>query len=283
MYQPLCLAGDKGAQVESLIQFLTDFGYIVLGAWVLAESIGLPLPATPVLLAAGTLSAKGPFQLWLALLVSVSSCLISDLFWFGVGRKGNQKVLKLICRMSLEPDSCVRRTSKVIEKYGPKSLLVTKFIPGLNAVAAPLAGSGGVPLSTFLLFDLLGSTIWCGSFLGIGYLFRERVAEVAVALGHFKWELALILLVIIPAAYIAFKYRQRRKFIREIWTERITPEELRTRIDSGENIVVVDLRHALDFLPDPRILPNAIRISPDELEERFTEILPDREVVLYCT
>lgn len=269
--------------MEALIHFLTEFGYIVLGAWVLAESIGLPLPATPVLLAAGVLSAKGPFQLWLALLVSVFSCLISDLFWFGVGRKGNHKVLKLICRMSLEPDSCVRRTGKVIETYGPKSLLVTKFIPGLNAVAAPLAGSGGVPLSTFLLFDLLGSIFWCGSFLGLGFLFRERVTEVAESLGHFKWTLTLTLLVIIPAAYIAFKYRQRRKFIREIWTERITPEELRKRIDGGEKVIVVDLRHDLDFLPDPRILPNAIRIPPEDLEERFTEILPDREVVLYCT
>lgn len=269
--------------MEAAIHFLTQFGYIVLGVWVLAESIGLPLPATPVLLAAGALSAKGPLQLWLALVVSVCSCVASDLFWFAVGRKGNQKVLRLICRISLEPDSCVRRTSKVIEKNGAKSLLVTKFIPGLNAVAAPLAGSSGVPLARFLIFDVLGSIIWCGSFLGLGYLFRERVTEFAVALGHFKWLVALVLLVIIPVAYIAFKYRQRQKFIRELWTERITPEELLQRIQKGESVVVLDLRHALDFLPDPRTLPNAIRITPDEVEQRAKNIPPGQEVVLYCT
>ena len=269
--------------MEGVIQFLEQFGYIVLGLWVLAESIGLPLPATPVLLAAGAMSAKGPFQLWAALAVSVGSCLISDLFWFGVGRKGNHKVLKLICRVSLEPDSCVRRTSNLIEKNGARSLLVTKFIPGLNAVAAPLAGSSGMPLSKFVIFDLLGSIIWCGTFLMIGYLFRERVAEIVIGLGKFKWLLVLVLLVVIPAAYILFKYRQRRKFIRELWMERITPEELLQRIQNRESVVVLDLRHELDFLPDPRVLPNAIRIPPGEVEQRSREIPSGQEVVLYCT
>lgn len=265
------------------MEFLAQFGYVVLGLWILAESIGLPLPATPMLLAAGALAAKGPFQLWLALTVSVFSCLVSDLFWFAVGRKGNHKVLKLICRISLEPDSCVRRTTKLIEKYGAKSLLVSKFVPGLNAVAAPLAGGSGVPLQRFVLFDLLGSIIWCGTFLLAGYLFREKVTNLPNQLSHFKWAVALTLLVIIPAAYIAFKYRQRLKFIREIWTERITPEELYERIQAGEKVLVVDLRHPLDFLPDPRTLPQAVRILPEELEQGLAEIPRGHEVVLYCT
>lgn len=265
------------------MQFLAQFGYLVLGLWILAESIGLPLPATPMLLAAGALAAKGPMQLWLALMVSVCSCLISDLFWFGIGRKGNQKVLKFICRISLEPDSCVRRTTTLIEKYGPKSLLVAKFIPGLNAVAAPLSGSSGVPVRQFFLYDLLGSIIWCGTFLGAGYVFREKVTHLAERLGEYKWALTLTLLVIIPVAYITFKYWQRRKFIREIWTERITPEDLFHRIQAGEKVLVIDLRHPLDFLPDPRILPQAVRILPKELEQGQLEIPPGHEVVLYCT
>ncbi|HEY6248508.1 MAG TPA: VTT domain-containing protein [Candidatus Angelobacter sp.] len=265
------------------MEFLTQFGYVVLGVWILAESIGLPLPAMPMLLAAGALAAKGPFQLWLALTVSVCSCLVSDLFWFGIGRRGNQKVLKFICRISLEPDSCVRRTTKLIEKYGAKSLLVSKFVPGLNAVAAPLAGSTGVPLRRFFVFDLMGSVIWCGTFLGAGYLFREKVTILADRLAQFKWQLAVTLLVIIPAAYIAFKFWQRRKFIREIWMERITPEELFQRIQAGEKVLVLDLRHPLDFLPDPRILPQAVRILPEELEQGLMEIPRGHEVVLYCT
>jgi membrane protein DedA with SNARE-associated domain len=269
--------------VESLIQFLTQYGYVLLGGWVLAEQIGLPLPAAPVLLAAGAMSARGPFHFWAALSVAVFGCLLGDLFWFRVGQRGNQGVLKFICRISLEPETCVRRTSTLIEKYGPKSLLVTKFVPGLNAVAAPLAGSAGVGLPKFVAFNTLGSILWCGCFLGIGYLFREKVADIAIWMGQFKWTLALALLVVIPAAYIGFKYWQRRKFTRELWMERISAEELLQRIQGGESVIVVDLRHGLDFLPDPRTLPNAIRIPPDELELRYAEIPPDREVVLYCT
>ncbi len=269
--------------MEALIQFLTQYGYIVLAAWVLAEQIGLPLPAAPVLLAAGAMSARGPFHFWAALGVSVFGCLVGDLFWFRIGQRGNHRVLQFICRMSLEPDTCVRRTSTLIEKYGPKSLLITKFIPGLNAVAAPLAGSAGVSLPKFLTFNVLGSVLWCGCFLGIGYIFRERVSDIALWMGQFKWAIVLALLFVIPAAYITFKYWQRRKFAREIWMERITPEELLQRIQAGEPVVVVDLRHGLDFLPDPRTLPNAIRISPDELENRYEEIPRDGEVVLYCT
>lgn len=269
--------------MESLTQFLTQYGYAVLGGWVLAEQIGLPLPAAPILMAAGAMSAKGPFHFSLALIVSALGCVVGDLFWFRVGQSGNHRALRLICRISLEPDVCVRRTTNLIGKYGPKSLLFTKFIPGLNAVAAPLAGSAGIRWPTFVFFNFLGSLIWCGCFLGIGYLFREKVGNIALWMGQFKWVIALALLVVIPAAYIAFKYWQRRKFAHEIWMERITPEELLQRIKSSNAPVVVDLRHNLDFLPDPRTLPNAIRIPAEELERRYAEIPSDREIILYCT
>lgn len=269
--------------MDSLIQFLTQYGYIVLGGWVLAEQIGLPLPAAPILMAAGAMSARGPFHFWLALAVSVTGCVVGDLFWFRVGQKGNHRVLNFICRISLEPETCVRRTSTLIERYGPKSLLVTKFIPGLNSVAAPLAGSAGLGLPKFIVFDTLGSTLWCACFVGIGYLFREKVGAVVSWMGQFKWAVALTLLVVIPVAYIVFKYRQRRKFTREIWMERIAPDELLQRIEAHEILAIVDLRHALDFLPDPRMLPGAIRIPPDQLEQRYSEIPRGREVILYCT
>ena len=209
--------------------------------------------------------------------------MLSDLFWFYMGRRGGGKVLNFICRISLEPDSCVRRTSNMIRKYGPKSLLVAKFVPGLNAVSAPLAGSGAVSLPKFLFFDLLGSILWCGSFLGLGHLFQGELEHIALFMGQFKWLLGLALLVVIPAGYIAFKNRQRQKFIRDISMERIAPEELLKRIDAGEQVVIVDLRHPLESLVDHTVLPNAIRILPEELEQRQHEIPRDREVILYCT
>ena len=269
--------------VEHMIQFLTEYGYMLLLAWVLAEQFGFPLPAAPVLLAAGALAGRGVFQLGTALAVGVTACMLSDLFWFHMGRRGGGRVLNFICRISLEPDSCVRRTSNAIGKYGPKSLLVTKFVPGLNAVAAPLAGSGAVSLPRFLFFDFLGSILWCGTFLGLGYLFRGELEDVALFLGRFKWLLGLVLLVVLPAGYIAFKRRQRQKFIREISMERIEPEELLKRINAGEQVVIVDLRHPLESLIDHTVLPSALRILPEELEQREHEIPRDREVVLYCT
>lgn len=269
--------------MEDLIQFLLQYGYVLLLGWVVADQIGLPLPAAPVLLAAGALAGKGSFQFGAALTVSVCGCLLADVFWFYLGRRGGGRVLKFICRMALEPDSCVRRANNVIGKHGLKSLLVAKFIPGMNAVAAPLAGSSAVSLAKFLLFDVLGAILWCGSFLTVGYVFREQVREIALLLGQFKWPVALALIVLVPAAYILFKYRQRQKFIRENWTERITPEELLRRIQAGEPNTIVDLRHPLDFLPDPRTLPDAIRILPEELDQKSQELPRDVEVVLYCT
>lgn len=266
-----------------LTTFLRQYGDAVLLAWVFAEQVGLPLPATPVLLAAGALARNGPFHLGGMLAVAVCGCLLADMFWFRVGQHGGGTVLKFICRISLEPDSCVRRTRNVIAKYGPKYLLVVKFIPGVNQVAAPLAGSGGVSLPTFLLFDLLGSILWCGTFLGLGYLFRAEVYQIALLLGPYRWLLILSLLVVIPLVYIIFKYWQRRKSIQRMSTERITAEELRKRIHAGEAVTVVDLRHSLDFLADPRILPHAIRILPEEFEQKHQEIPKDRELVLYCT
>ena len=138
-------------------------------------------------------------------------------------------------------------------------------------------------LPRFLFFDFLGSILWCGTFLGLGYLFRGELEDVALFLGRFKWLLGLVLLVVIPAGYIAFKRRQRQKFIREISMERIEPEELLKRINAGEQVVIVDLRHPLESLIDHTVLPSALRILPEELEQREHEIPRDREVVLYCT
>src|SRR5204863_3056957 len=143
--------------VEHMIQFLTEYGYMLLLAWVLAEQFGFPLPAAPVLLAAGALAGRGVFQLGTALAVGVTACMLSDLFWFHMGRRGGGKVLNFICRISLEPDSCALLTSKTTRKYGPKTLLLAKFDPGLTAVAAPVDGSGGVRLAKLLLDAFLAS------------------------------------------------------------------------------------------------------------------------------
>jgi len=264
------------------MSFLMRNGYAVLFGIVLLEQAGLPLPALPILLAMGALVAAGHFNAAAVLLVVVAASLVADLVWFVLGRRHGARMLALLCRISLEPDSCVRRTENGLAAGGARTLLFAKFLPGLSTVAPPVAGMLRMRLGHFLLWDVAGVLIWAGSYLALGYAFSsqlERVAELAMGLGS-----RLVALVVAGlAAYVSWKYAQRRRFIRQLAIARITPEELQRRLDAGEDIVVVDLRHSLEFEADPATVPGAIHVLPDELDARHAEIPRDREVVLYCT
>jgi membrane protein DedA with SNARE-associated domain len=257
-------------------------GYAVLFGIVLLEQAGLPIPSLPVLLAMGALVATGHFNLAASLLAAIAASLLSDVAWFELGRRHGARVLALLCRISLEPDSCVRRTENVLAAGGARALLFAKFVPGLATAAPPVAGMLGMRLSRFVLWDAAGASIWAGSCLAVGYAFSsqlEQVAELAMRLGS---RLVAVLAAGL-AAYLSWKYAQRRRFIRELTVARITPEELRRRLEAGEDIVVVDLRHSMEFDAEPAMVPGAIHLLPDELDARHGEIPRDREVVLYCT
>jgi len=190
--------------------------------------------------------------------------------------------LQLLCRISLEPDSCVRRTESLYEKYGERSLLWAKFVPGLNTAAPPVAGMFGMPMWRFLLFDIMGAIVWAGSFLGLGWLFSDQLEVVA----HYAERLGVWLVVLMGfglAVYILLKLRERRQFLKSLVADRIKPEELLEKLERGEALTIIDLRHPLDALPDPRTLPGALRMTPDELRGRQAEIPRDRGVILYCT
>jgi membrane protein DedA with SNARE-associated domain len=262
--------------------FLLRHGYVVLFVIVMIEQAGVPLPALPVLLAVGALAAAGHFNLGVALLVVVAACLVSDLVWFELGRRHGARMLALLCRIALEPDSCVRRTENVLAAGGARALLFAKFLPGLSTVAPPVAGMMRMRLPRFLFWDVAGALLWAGCYFALGYVFStqlERVAELVLGLGR-----GLVAAVAAALAiYLLWKYAQRRRFIRDIAVARITPEELRRRLDTGEDVVVVDLRHSLEFAAEPATVPGAIHLVPDELDARHGEIPRDREVVLYCT
>jgi membrane protein DedA with SNARE-associated domain len=264
------------------VHFLLRHGYAVLFVIVLLEQAGLPLPSPPVLLAAGALVASGQLNVGASLLVVVGACLVADLAWFGLGRRHGARVLALLCRISLEPDSCVRRTENVLAAGGARALLFVKFLPGLSTVAPPVAGMTHMRLARFLVWDMAGALLWAGSYFALGYAFSgqlERVAEIAAGLG----SRLLALVAAALALYLAWKYAQRRRFIRELTVARITPDELRRRLDAGEDVVVVDLRHSLEFAADPATIPGAIHLLPEELDAGHGAIPRDREVVLYCT
>ncbi len=268
--------------MDDAIHFLLRHGYFVLFAWVLAEQIGLPLPAVPFLFAAGAMGGSGRLNLGLAIGVAVLASLLSDVTWYEIGRRRGSQVLQLLCRISLEPDSCVRRTEEVFARHGARSLLVAKFIPGLSTAAPPLAGIFRMRLSRFLLFDGVGALAWAGAFAGMGYLFSDQLEQLAAYVLRLGASLAGILAGCL-AVYILWKYAQRHRFLRQLRIARITPEELKRRLDDGENVMIVDLRHSLDFEAEPHFIPGALRLSPEELERRHHEIPRDRDVVLYCT
>ena len=165
--------------MNETFQFLVRHGYSVLFVWVLAEQLGLPLPATPLLLAAGALAGSGQMNLPLAISVAVLASMLGDVSWYEFGRRRGGKVLNLLCRISLEPDSCVRKTETAFVRHGARSLLIAKFVPGLNTMAPPLAGIIGMRLGRFLIFDALGAFLYLGTFVGLGFVFSSQLEQVA--------------------------------------------------------------------------------------------------------
>jgi membrane protein DedA with SNARE-associated domain/rhodanese-related sulfurtransferase len=267
--------------MKELLEFVVRHGYSLVFAWVFVEQAGLPIPSAPLLLAAGALSGTGKMNLGLAITVAVFAALASDYLWYELGRRKGVRVLQLLCRISLEPDSCVRRTQVSFGKKGPSVLLFSKFIPGLNAMVAPLAGIIRMGWQRFVMFDTLGALIWVGTYSVTGYVFSgelERIAARAAFLGH--WLLVILLAGL--AGYVAWKAYHRQKFLTGLKIARITPEELKKKIDAGEDVIIVDLRHALDFEAHPDTIPGSIHMDAAELEEA-SEIIPrDREIVLFC-
>lgn len=264
------------------LSFVLHHPYLVLASVVLAEQLGLPVPALPFLLGAGALAGMGKLSPSLAIGLAVAASLVADLVWYEAGRRRGGQVLKLLCRISLEPDSCVRRTENVFARHGARTLLVAKFLPGLNTVAPPMAGMIGMRLPRFLLWDGAGALLWAGSFFAAGLVLADQIETVAESAAALGGRLVAALLALF-ALWLLWKYVQRQRFLRSLRVARITPEDLKRRLDEGEEIVIVDLRGALDFELDPQRLPGALRLSAEDLETRHAEIPRGREVVLYCT
>lgn len=264
------------------INFFLEYGYLILFLWVLLEQLGLPIPSTPLLVTAGTLTATHRLNLGIILLAIVSACLISDSIWYVFGRRFGSAVVRMMCRLSFESATCVRRTENYFERHGSRALLVAKFIPGLGTVAAPIAGQTGMAYRQFLTFDAAGALLW-GAALTLGGRFfgdvLKRNPHALSWVGHFAGGLFVLALL----GFVAQRIYRQQAFLKQVRTSRLEPQDLKQMIDSGKNVFIVDLRHPLDYSTDPRILPGARRYTPDVLVERHTEIPRDQDVVLYCT
>ena len=264
------------------LEFVVHYGYLLLFGWVLIEQGVLPIPATPLLVASGALASQGRMHLAAAILISAVASLCADTFWYWFGKRRGGVVLNLLCRISLEPDSCVRKTEATFTRFGARTLLICKFVPGLNTAAPTLSGMIGLKLPQFLAFDFAGALLWTGAFAALGFVFGKRIDRAAFYTQRFGgWMLVLFLTSVV--AYVLYRWRERNRFLRQVKGDRITPDELKHKMESGEPLMIVDLRHPLDVLTDPRTLPGALQISPEDLERRNREISRDGELILFCT
>jgi membrane protein DedA with SNARE-associated domain len=264
------------------MEFLLHHPYTVLFAVVFAEQLGLPLPAVPFLLGVGALAGMDKVDPAASLGFALLASLLADFVWYEAGRRRGGSILNLLCRISIEPDSCVRKTEDVFARYGARTLLAAKFVPGLGTVAPPLAGVIGMTLPRFLVWDAAGAALWAGAYMAVGFVFRnqiETVVELAVGLGSRLTALVALLF----AGWLAWKWHDRRRFIRNLRTARITADELKAKLDAGESVLVVDLRGALETTTSPETIPGALRFDAKELGTRHLEIPRDRDIVLFCT
>ena len=268
--------------MHALIEQLARHGLPLVFANVLLEQLGLPIPAIPTLVAAGALSAGGRLPTVGLLALAVAASLIADALWYVLGRRYGYRILKTVCGISLSPDSCVRQTESVFERHGVGSLLYAKFIPGFSTVAPPLAGALRVGFLRFAVFDAGGALLWAGSGVAAGIVFHraiDRAAQLLEGLG--LWAVAFAALLF--AAFVAWKWWQRRRFYRFLRMARITPSQLRALIDAGKAPVIVDVRNRAAAQRDPRRIPGAIRLLIEEIDSTIEQLPPDREIVLYCT
>jgi membrane protein DedA with SNARE-associated domain/rhodanese-related sulfurtransferase len=264
------------------LSFFIHYGYIVLFLWIAAEQLGMPLPSVPLLITAGTLTATHQMRLSLVVAAAVAACLISDSLWYYMGKRFGGAVVRLLCKLSLESTTCVSRTENRFQKYGAWALLFAKFVPGLSTVAAPLAGQTGMPFQRFFQADFAGALLWSLSMTLIGRFFGDVMKHHPNAL-HTLTQSAGVLFLLVILALLASRVLKQRAFLQQLRGSKIEPEELKAMLDQGLEVHIIDLRHPLDYLPDPRMLPGAELLTPETLVARSESIPRDRDIVLYCT
>jgi membrane protein DedA with SNARE-associated domain len=268
--------------MHRIVTYLLRYGLAVVFGNVFLEQVGAPIPALPTLIVAGALVYRGRMEPVPVLAAALLGSLLADTIWFLIGRWQGHKVLRTVCRLSLSPDSCVRGTEDLFERAGMPSLLYAKFIPGYNTIAPPLAGAMGKTVISFLFWDALGSLLWLGSGLTLGYVFHHAVGQV---LSHLE-DLGFWAGVIVGGALalvVLWKWWQRRRVQKILRLARIPVAELKRLMDAGEAPTIVDVRNRSSHLHDPRRIPGAMKMTVDEIDTRLGELPRDREIVLYCT
>ena len=266
--------------MNHLLDLLQFYGLAFVFINVLALQAGLPVPAYPTLIVTGALASRGGFSLPALLATAVVASLIADLAWYATGRRFGGPVLRTLCRISLSPDSCVRQTESIFMRWGARSLVVAKFIPGFASVATAMAGVLRVPLWRFIPADAVGAALWSGVAIALGYVFRNAIDDVLEVLQQMG-KIGLALIVLAFVAYVFWKWLQRKRFIRQLIMDRISVDEVRTLIDEGRIGMVIDVRSPMSQEITGRI-PGAVTVDPQNMKFDLVAVEPQSEVVVYC-
>lgn len=274
------LSLDRLAAQDRPVRSPIGLGFVFLN--VLAQQLGLPVPVVPTLLVAGAVAASGKMSGSAIYALAVAACLIADSTWYTAGRRYGGRVMSLLCRVSLSPDSCVSRTQGAFERWGPKALLVAKFVPGLALIAPPLAGATRMGFGRFLLFSLLGATLWVGAALAAGALLRSWIERILPQAAQIGGGAALALLALL-AAYVGYRWWERRRFLAALDMARISVEELRRQIEEGAAPVIVDVRSSTAQAIERHRIPGAVHVPVKDAAQHLSELPRDREIILYCS
>jgi membrane protein DedA with SNARE-associated domain/rhodanese-related sulfurtransferase len=273
--------------VNAIVQLLVKHGYSVLFVSVFARQMWLPVPAILFLIAAGALADSGRMTLAIALGLAIAACLLADMVWYEAGRRWGDQILHFIYGLALDPDGASRRSKEAFVLHGARTLMLAKFVVGLDAATPPLAGLSGTSRTRFIAFDAIGAALWSGVYAGLGYLLGkdlDRAAAYAARLGVLWVFFVLAALTI----YVSRKLVRWHRFVREFRMARITPEELKKKLDAGEEVMIVDLHGRRDGQRGHQGIPGAVcidprRLGPHDTPKKRTPIPRDREVILYCT
>jgi membrane protein DedA with SNARE-associated domain len=259
---------------------MNNYGYSLVFGVLFLEQLGLPIPAAPVLILAGALSASGKLSFATAFTVAAIAAFLGDLAWYWIGRARGRKVLRLLCKMSLSPDSCVRKTETSFLKYGMNSLFFAKFVPGLNTIAPPMAGLFHGRFLDFAWRDLAGTMLYILAFMLPGFFFSGTVTKIT-SMFHVVGQSLLWTVVAGLILYAAGKLLRLKILQRRLYRERITPVELYERMNAGEPFTLVDLRSSIT--DGHSTLPGALRIPPAEIDQHLHRLDRERWIVMYCT
>lgn len=264
--------------MQETLNFLSQHGLVVVTAAVFAEQIGLPLPAMPFLIAAGALVGNGQMTLGLTVLAAVMAAMAGDQLWFELGRRRGRMVLNWLCRISLEPTSCVRRTEDFFARHGVRALIVAKFVPGFSTIAPPLAGIVGLSVVQYLLFNGLGTLLWAGTGIGLGIAFSDEL-ELALSMSLRIGPAVGLTMVAAVIGYVFYKAFHR--YQADFRVPRMTARQVMDKLAAGEEPLMIDLR-SLGAREERSAIPGAMAIALSDLAGRQHELPRDRDLVLYC-